>query len=487
MVLFGVSGDLAHRKVLPALYDLANRGLLPINFELLGVARRPWSNADLRREAHAAVASGARTPFRQRVWEDFAARLTYLQGDVRSWATFERLKAALSKIEATHGMLDRRLFYLAVPPDCYTDALQGLLNAGLASSGRSHDRLVIERPYGFDSASSQFLDDLTHQGFGEQAVYRMDPYLGSQIMRTLVALRFTNRLLDAVWNCEHVTHVEITMGEDQGVDNRTGYYDQVGALRDVMTGHVLQLLAATAMECPESMDAAAIRRSREQVLRQITLAGPVDQAAVRGQFAAGWQGNIPVKGYRDHPAVPPDSHTETYVALKLLVNSARWQGVPFFVRTGKRLARRVTEVTLTLKPASSSPMNRPDAADPGLVAGNAIVLRTRPDSAVNLVLNTKVPNTQFSLRPMSLDFSHGFAFAESLPEGFEQELFDVLAGREPYFQSSTEVAESWRIVEPVLQSWQTSNQPPFPYPAGSWGPGAADGLPASEGFTWRRP
>jgi len=488
MVLFGATGNLAHKKVLPGLYDLANRGLLPANFALIGVARRRWTDADLRREAHSAVASGARTPFRQQVWEDFAARIHYVAGDVKTWATFERLKAVLQAVDAAQGTHGRRLFYLALPPDRSEETVQRLIESRLVGpeAGQSQGSLVVERPRGFDGASALRLDQVIHRGFREESVFRMDPYMGNELVRAFVTMRFANRFLEAVWNSEHVSHVEITMTEDQGIDTRAGYYDKIGALRDVLAGHLLQLLALSAMEAPASMAAPAVRSAREEALRQTALAGPVELAAVRGQFTAGWQGNYRVDGYREDPAVPDGSNTETFVALKLAVDTARWRGVPFYLRTGKRLSRRVTQVALNLKPTVWQRDQANLTDNLGLATPNALVLRIRPDSAVTLRLNTKSPSTQTEVRPLTLDYSHGYTFAESLPEGFEQELFDALVGAEPFLQSSAEAVESWRIVDPVLQAWAGGHHAPDPYPAGSWGPASANGIPAAEGHTWRR-
>lgn len=484
MVLFGASGDLAHKKLLPALYDLANRGLLPAGFALVGVARRDWSEADLRREAHAAVASGARTPFRQQVWENFAARLHYVSGDVANPATYKDLALALQAADVAHSTRQQRLFYLALPPDRCPVAVQGLLDSGLAGAPGHGGRLVVERPYGFDLVSSKQLNYLIDQGFCETEVCRMDPYLGNELVRTFVALRFANRLFDAVWNRDHVSHVEITMGEDQGIGARAGYWDQLGALRDIVTGHMFQLLALTAMDQPASMAAVDVRAARQCALRQIELAGPVSKAAARGQYTAGWQGNIQVKGYLDEPGVIGGSTTETYAALKLAVDTDRWRGVPFYLRTGKRLGRRITQITLLLKPTAWA-QTVPALA--GQLEPNLLTIRMRPDSGVTMRIDTKVPNTQTQVRPVTVDFSHGYTFAEALPEGFEQELFDVLVGVPPYQASSSEVSESWRVVEPVLKAWQASNKPPARYPAGSWGPKTADRLLARDGKTWRRP
>jgi len=488
MVLFGATGNLAHKKVLPGLYDLANRGLLPANFALIGVARRPWTDADLRREAHAAVASGARTPFRQQAWEDFAARIHHVAGDVQSWATFERLKAALIAVDAAQGTQGRRLFYLALPPDRSEETVLSLLESRLAGpeAGLDQGNLVVERPRGYDSASALRLDQVIHRGFREESVFRMDPYMGNELVKALVTMRFANRFLEAVWNSEHVSHVEITMTEDQGIDTRAGYYDKIGALRDVLAGHLLQLLALTAMEAPTSLAAQDVRTAREEALRHVALAGPVEQVAVRGQFTAGWQGNYRVSGYREDPAVPDESTTETFVALKLAVDTARWRGVPFYLRTGKRLSRRVTQVALSLKPTAWQRDQADGPEGSGLATPNALILRIRPDSAVTLRLNTKSPSTQTEVRPLTLDYSHGYTFAEALPEGFEQELFDTLVGAAPYLQSGAEAAESWRIVDPVLQAWADPGQVPDPYPAGSWGPASANALPAMDGHFWRR-
>ncbi|MDR3360494.1 MAG: glucose-6-phosphate dehydrogenase (NADP(+)), partial [Bifidobacteriaceae bacterium] len=369
LVVFGVSGDLARRKILPAIYDLANRGLLPSGFSLTGVGRSAWDREQFVRRAHAAVAAGARTPFRQRVWEQLTASMSYVAGDVADAATYDQLRERLETSDQERGTGGRRVFYLSMPPSTFEvicsrlaasglvgggaivqadDAVQAVDAAGAgtvstaSANGQAGAKVVVEKPFGRDLASARELDRTLAEAFAPGDVFRIDHYLGKETVRGILALRFANQVFEPLWNARHVDHVQITMAEELGVGSRAGYYDGIGATRDVTQNHLLQLLAITAMDEPESFGAADLRAAKEAVLGCARLAGPVGESAARGMYTAGWQGNVPVRGYLEEPGIPADSVTDTYGALKLAVPTERWRNVPFYLRTGKRLARRVT-------------------------------------------------------------------------------------------------------------------------------------------------
>lgn len=496
LVVFGATGDLARRKILPALYDLANRGLLPAGFAITGFARREQSTEDFIRHTHAAVASAARTPFRQRVWEQLAGSIRYVSGDVADPEAYGRLRQAVEAADAAQGTGGNRAFYLSVPPGVFPVVCKHLAASGLAgpgaigpepaegSEGKPWHRVVIEKPFGRDGASAEALDATLGQVFPPEAIFRIDHYLGKETVRNIVVSRFANQLFEPLWNSHYVDHVQITMAENLGVGSRGGYYDGIGATRDVLQNHLLQLLALVAMERPASFGAADLRREKERVLAAVRLDGPVGEAAVRGQYVAGWQGNIAVRGFLEEDGIPDDSRTETYGAVKLAVDTPRWEGTPFYLRTGKRLGRRVTEIAVVLR--------RPDdGCPPGLDAeylgANAVVFRIQPDEGMTLRIGAKVPETTLEVRDVTMDFAFGHAFTEALPEAYERLILDVLLGNDPLFPRATEVRESWRVIDQVEQYWASLPDGPEPYEAGAWGPAGAAQLLARDGRVWRRP
>ncbi|MDR2252831.1 MAG: glucose-6-phosphate dehydrogenase [Bifidobacteriaceae bacterium] len=492
LVLFGATGDLARRMILPAVYDLANRGLLPAGFSLTGVGRSEWTKEHFVRQAHAAVASGARTPFRQRVFEQLTAEMAYVSGDVADLDTCHQLARVLDGSGRGRRVNGGRVFYLATPPATFEAICANLAASGLASGERSGSgersasgaKVVVEKPFGRDLESARELSRALGLAFAPADVYRIDHFLGGQTARSLLALRFANRLFEPLWNSEHVDHVQITMAEALGVGARAGYYDSVGAARDVMQNHLLQLLALTAMDQPASFGADDLRAAKEAALDATRLPGPAAQCAARGVYASGWLGNVPARGYLEEDGVPADSTTETYAALKLEVTTDRWRGTPFYLRTGKRLARRVTEVAIVFKPAAAETHR---GLDTGCLGSNTLVMRIQPDQGTTLRFGAKAPQTPAEVRDVTLDLAHGHAFTEALPEAYEQLILDVMLGADPLFPREREVEAAWRVVDEVESHWATLGTGPEPYPAGTWGPCGAEELARRDGREWMRP
>ncbi|GGM58388.1 glucose-6-phosphate 1-dehydrogenase [Thermopolyspora flexuosa] len=483
LVLFGVTGDLARRKLLPAIYDLGNRGLLPPGFSLVGFARRDWTHEDFAKIAHDAVKEHARTPFREEVWHQLRQGIHFVKGEFGDDAAFDNLAAALREIDATRGTGGNYAFYLSIPPKSFPVVIRQLQRTGLArSSGGSWRRVVIEKPFGHDLQSARELNAIIDAVFPPSSVFRIDHYLGKETVQNIMALRFANNLFEPVWNREYIDHVQITMAEDIGIGGRAGYYDGIGAARDVIQNHLLQLLALTAMEDPVFFDADAIRREKEKVLRAVRLPHDLALGTARGRYTAGWQGGVPVKGYLEEDGIPPDSTTETYAAIKLEIANRRWAGVPFYLRTGKRLGRRVTEVALIFQRAPHLPFS---STDTEILGQNALVIRVQPDEGVTVRFGSKVPGTAMEVRDVTMDFAYGESFIESSPEAYERLLLDVLIGDPPLFPHQTEVELSWQILDPIEEFWAKQG-PPEDYPAGTWGPKSADELMARDGRSWRR-
>ncbi|MGO1165650.1 MAG: glucose-6-phosphate dehydrogenase [Janibacter sp.] len=484
LVLFGVTGDLARKKLLPAIYDLANRGLLPPGFSLVGFARRDWADQDFGKVVYDAVREHARTPFREEVWRSLSEGFRFVPGVFDDDAAFDLLAETVRELDEERGTGGNHGFYLSIPPGLFSTVCEQLKRSGLADPGEdSWRRVVIEKPFGHDLESAQELNDIVEAVFPPDSIFRIDHYLGKETVQNLLALRFANQMFEPVWNSHYVDHVQITMAEDIGIGGRAGYYDGIGAARDVIQNHLLQLLALTAMEDPVSFDADALRTEKEKVLAAVTLPEDLAEATVRGQYAAGWQGGDKVPGYLQEDGVADGSTTETYAAMRLDVNTRRWAGVPFYLRTGKRLGRRVTEIAVVFKRAPHLPFTDTETEELGQ---NAVVIRVQPDEGVTMRFGAKVPGNQMEVRDVTMDFGYGRAFTESSPEAYERLILDVLLGDPPLFPRHQEVELSWRILDPIEDFW-AKQQKVEQYPAGTWGPEAADVMMERDGRTWRMP
>jgi glucose-6-phosphate 1-dehydrogenase len=489
LVLFGVTGDLASKKLLPAIYDLANRGLLPPGFSLVGFARRDWGDADFAMITHDAVKAHARTPFREEVWQQLSEGIRFVSGEFADDGAFDRLAATVAELDAERGTGGNYAFYLSVPPNAFPVVVRQLKRSGLSNPGdpipghpQPWRRVVIEKPFGHDLASARELNAMLDAVFPPSAVFRIDHYLGKETVQNLLAMRFSNELFEPIWNRSYVDHVQITMAEDIGIGGRAGYYDGIGAARDVIQNHLLQLLALTAMEEPLSFAAESLRAEKEKVLAGIQIPEDLELGTARGQYAAGWQGGIPVLGYLEEDGIPPDSVTETYAAVRLTIDNRRWAGVPFYLRTGKRLPTRMTEIAVVFQRAPHLPF---DATDTKELGQNALVIRVQPDEGVTLRFGSKVPGSAMEVRDVNMDFAYGESFTESSPEAYERLLLDVLIGDPPLFPRQEEVELSWKILDPIEDFW-ASHGKPEQYPAGTSGPQSSDEMLARDGRAWRR-
>ena len=484
LVLFGVTGDLARKKLMPAIYDLANRGLLPPGFSLVGFARRDWEDQDFGKVVYDAVKAHARTPFREEVWRQLAEGFRFVPGTFDDPEAFDLLAETVRGLEAERGTGGNHAFYLSIPPGFFSTVCEQLDRSGLSKpAAGAWSRVVIEKPFGHDLKSARELNDIVERVFPPDAVFRIDHYLGKETVQNLLALRFANQMFEPVWNANYVDHVQITMAEDIGIAGRAGYYDGIGAARDVIQNHLLQLLALTAMEEPVSFDAQELRAEKEKVLSAVRLPKDLAKSTARGQYAAGWQGGEKVKGYLQEEGIGTSSTTETYAAIKVEIDTRRWAGVPFYLRTGKRLGKRVTEIAVVFKRAPHLPFNHTATEELGQ---NAIVIRVQPDEGITMRFGSKVPGAAMEVRDVTMDFGYGRSFTESSPEAYERLILDVLLGDPPLFPRHEEVELSWNILDPVEAFW--SKQPrPEPYAAGSWGPQSADEMMSRDGRKWRMP
>ncbi|WP_406055900.1 glucose-6-phosphate dehydrogenase [Kribbella sp. NBC_00889] len=484
LVIFGVTGDLARKKLMPAVYDLANRGLLPPGFALVGFARRDYTNQDFAQIVHDSVKEHARTPFREEVWQQLAEGFRFVPGDLTDDAAFERLRETVDELDVNRGTGGNHAFYLSIPPGLFPQVVQQLSEHGLTREmPGSWRRVVIEKPFGHDLKSARELNQVVESVFPPEAVFRIDHYLGKETVQNMLALRFANSMFEPVWNSHYVDHVQITMAEDIGIGGRAGYYDGIGAARDVIQNHLLQLLALVAMEEPVSFDAWSLRQEKKKVLAAVKLPERLDLHTARGQYAAGWAGGVKVKGYLQEDGIPQSSATETFAALRVDVDTRRWAGVPFYLRTGKRLGRRVTEVAVMFKRAPHLPFTKTETEELGQ---NALVLRIQPDEGITMRFGAKVPGTMMEIRDVNMDFQYGGSFTESSPEAYERLILDVLLGDPPLFPQHTEVELGWKILDPVIGYWAEHGKPEQ-YASGDWGPASAHEMLARDGRAWRRP
>src|SRR6201997_5476083 len=485
IVIFGATGDLTHRKLIPALYNLAADGELPPAVAIIGFARRPKSDDDFRKEMEEAVRKFSRQAVRDEIWKTFSQSLFYHQSEFGDEAGYKRLTERLSEIDKTHGTRGNRLFYLAAGPDQFEPILKNLRAAGLNQTCKgSWARVIIEKPFGTDLASARELNRVVRNSFTEEQTYRIDHFLGKETAQNILVLRFANAIFAPLWNTHYIDHVQITAAETLGVGTRAGFYEQAGALRDMVQNHLLQLLCLVAMEPPTDLSADSIRDEKVKVVRSLRRWARNEIAAgvVRGQYTKGAIHGDPVAGYRQEENVNAKSQTETFVALRLFIDNWRWADVPIYMRVGKRLPKSATEISIHFKKAPAVLFNK-DLHDL-----NVLVIRIQPDEGISLRIHAKVPGTSFHIEPVKMDFHYGTSFGRASPEAYERLLLDAMSGDATLFARRDEVEQAWVFIDVIERAWsQTKNAPElYFYPAGSWGPDEADELLARDGRGWRR-
>ena len=487
-VLFGATGDLAHRKVMPAIYQLWRTNLLPAEFSLVAVARRPYTSEAFAAEVRASLEKYSRVqPIDEASWAELAKRIVYQQLDFSDDAGFDGLGVKLDELDTQCGTAGNRLFYLATQPSQVTEIVRQMGRVGLDHEmrGGGWRRVVIEKPFGRDFDSARHLNHEVSKVLRESQVYRIDHYLGKETVRNLLVFRFGNGIFEPVWNRSYVDHVQITVAESIGVETRGAFYEETGASRDILQNHLLQLMTLVAMEPPSSFQADALRDEKLQVLRAIAAPNPeeVRRDVVRGQYGPGWVGGEAAAGYRGEPEVDPESETETYVAGRFTIDDWRWSGVPFYLRAGKRLPERATEIAIQFKDV---PLRRfrEAAGDP---TPNVLAMRIQPDEGIMLRFAAKVPGLGLDVRTVNMDFAYDTSFVVDSPDAYETLILDALLGDASLFTRADEVEAAWSVVTPIIDAWADMAPPQFPnYEAGSWGPEAADELMERDGRRWRR-
>ncbi len=490
VVIFGASGDLAKRKLIPSLYNLVacGEGMMPPKSAVLGFARREMSIDDFRKSAHDWTTRFSRLKVDEDCWKKFADSLDYLSGLDRPDG-FKKLKAKLEAIEKARGIPPNRVYYLAIPPEAIGESVERLTEAGLINKpdAPNFTRVVVEKPIGHDLPSALEVNRVLVKYLDESQIFRIDHYLGKETVQNLLALRFSNNIFERLWGARNVDHVQITVAEAEGVGTRAMYYDNSGALRDMVQNHILQTLSLLTMEAPVSLDAAAIREAKLNLLRTLRPITPQNARAntVRARYAAGVDADgKPVPGYMDEQGIADNSRTETYVALKTYIDNWRWSGIPFFIRTGKRMKARASSIYVQFKDVPQILFNRESK-----VPANALIIRIQPDEGFSFDVMTKRPGLDLVLQPVRMNLSYQAAFgAGASPDGYERLLLDVMDGDHTLFISAPFVEKSWEFVQGILDSWKDSARVPIvEYPAGNWGPKEADDLIGSAGRVWHEP
>jgi glucose-6-phosphate 1-dehydrogenase len=487
VVIFGATGDLTHRKLIPALYNLAADGDLPPAVTVVGFARRDKNDDGFRKELEESTRKFSRQAVRDEIWKTFAQSIFYHRSEFEDESGYKTLASRLDKIDKERGTRGNRLFYFATAPDQFEPILKNLRAAGLNKAREgSWARVIVEKPFGTDLASARELNRVVRTSFTEEQTYRIDHFLGKETAQNILVLRFANAIFSPIWNAHYIDHVQITAAETLGVEGRGGYYDGTGALRDMVQNHLLQLLCLIAMEPPTDLSANSIRDEKVKVVRSLRrmTAAEVAQRVVRGQYAEGAINGKPVAGYRSEERVDPKSMTETFVALRLNIDNWRWADVPIYMMVGKRLPKSATEISVHFKKAPAVLFNKEFTERDQ----NVLVVRIQPDEGIALRIQAKLPGTSFRIEPVKMDFHYGTSFGKASPEAYERLLLDAMSGDATLFARSDEVEEAWAFIDPIESAWAAKTDAPdlFFYPAGSWGPEEADDLLAREERSWRR-
>ncbi|MBS0649161.1 MAG: glucose-6-phosphate dehydrogenase [Verrucomicrobia bacterium] len=483
LVIFGATGDLTSRKLVPALYNLLKDGQLPSLFTCVGFARRPKTHDQFRDEMKEAVSKYSRTkPMEESLWSHFKDHLFYHMSEFHDDAGYEKLKSFLSELDNKLGTKGNRIFYLATQPSYFPLICEKLHKAGLIYPEKDSkwSRVIIEKPFGYNLSSAYALQKELMQYLSEKQIYRIDHYLGKETVQNILVFRFANSLFESLWNNRYIDHVQITVAEDIGIGTRGKFWEETGLLRDIVQNHMMQLLSLMAMEPPVSLDANAIRDEKVKVLEAIR---PLQEnEVIRGQYGPGMINGEPVVGYRQEKDVHPESAVESYLALKIHIDNWRWSGVPFYLRAGKRLPKRTTEIAVTFKDPPRVLFQNSHRKNPP----NVLVIRIQPDEGSSLKINCKVPGPANNMQPVKMDFRYGAYFGTTPPDAYERLICDCMLGDSTLFAREDEVINSWKLLTPVLENWAKNHPKDFPnYPAGSWGPAAADELIEADGRKWR--